>query len=141
MEKDQRDRPNTAEESARLTLIDRDGVAYATSRGLPPKAIIEAVNANTEPRTEREPRPLFRSLRELAAMASRFPSLRTLPLRPWNASRIAAAFRGRFDDADGALHVEGGRAAAALAILFMLDPTISPKWIVCPTTCSPCSAR
>ena len=62
--------------------------------------------------------------RELAAMASRFPALRALPLRPWNASRIAAAFRRRFDDADGALHAEGGRAACALAILFRLDPAI-----------------
>jgi hypothetical protein len=60
--------------------------------------------------------------RELAAMASRFPALRSLPLRPWNASRIAAAFARRFDQADGALHVEGGRAACALAILFRLDP-------------------
>jgi hypothetical protein len=61
--------------------------------------------------------------RELAAMASRFPAcVRTLPLRPWNASRIAAAFRRKYDDADGALHTEGGRAAAALAILFRLDP-------------------
>jgi hypothetical protein len=60
--------------------------------------------------------------RELAMMASRFPSLHSMPLCPWNASRIAAAFRRRFDDADGALHLEGGRAAAVLAILFRLDP-------------------
>ena len=62
--------------------------------------------------------------RELAAMASRFPSLRALPLRPWNASRVVAAFQRRFGEADGALHAEGGSAACALAILFKLDPAI-----------------
>lgn len=62
--------------------------------------------------------------RELAAMASRFPALCTLPLRPWNASRIATAFQRRYREADGPLHAEGGRAAAALSILFRLDPAI-----------------